>query len=126
MTLSTRFLLSVVMLGLIACHSRPMPGPVTARERPEIAIQVENQFAASVTIYMESGGLWRRVGQVNIAETVSFVLPWTNAPNGVLRLRGEVIGSSERVITDQLRLNAGQIVRWTLAPQLAMSSTVLY
>lgn len=114
------------MVGLSACGKRPAPGPVTATERPEIAIQVENRFAASLTIFLDSGGLSRRLGQVNIAGTVSFVIPWTEAPNGLMRLRAEVIGSSERAVTDQLRVQAGQIVRWTLAPQLRMSSVLLY
>lgn len=122
--LETVFLVGV--LGLLSCARRPDPGPVSAQQRPEIGIQVENQYAASLTIYLETGGLWRRLGQVNIAETVSFVVPSIEASTGVLRLRGEVIGSTERILTDRLRVDAGQIVRWTLAPQLRMSSVALY
>jgi hypothetical protein len=121
-----RSLFFAATLGLSACSKQPDPGPVTAQERPEIGIQVENQFAASLTIYLEAGTFSRRLGQVNIAQTISFVVPWTHVPSGVMRLRAEVIGSSERVLTDQLRVDAGQIVKWTLAPQLRMSSIVLY
>ncbi len=116
----------VGVLGVLSCARRPDPGPVSAQQHPEIGIQVENQYAASLTIYLETGGLWRRLGQVNIAETVSFVVPSIEASTGVLRLRGEVIGSTERILTDRLRVDAGQIVRWTLAPQLRMSSVALY
>jgi len=119
-------MLIVVLLGLTACTHRPAPGPVTASGPSEVGIQIENQFAASLTIYLESGGLSRRLGQVNIAQTVAFVVPWSRAPTGVLRLRAEVIGSSERAVTEELRVQAGQVLRWTLAPQLRMSSIVLY
>lgn len=120
------WLLVATIPWLCGCGGRPDPSPVTPQERPEIGIQIENQFAASLTIYLESGGLSRRLGQVNIAQTVSFVVPWNEAPTGVVRLRGEVIGSSERVVTDQLRLGHGQLIRWMLAPQLRMSSVAVY
>jgi len=116
---------ALAALAPLACGGPPTPGSPGPGGPGELAITVENQFAASLTIYLETGGPSRRLGQVNIQESKAFVVPWGRAGTGLLRLRAEVIGSDERVVTDDLRIQPGQMIHWTLAPQLAMS-TVTY
>jgi hypothetical protein len=100
---------------------------VSAQEPAEVGIQVDNRFAASLTIYLHSGGTSLRLGQVNIQEVQSFVVPWRRLrADGVFFLRAEVIGSSERTVTEDLRVQPGQVVRWTLAPNLGMSSVTVF
>lgn len=118
--------LAALVLLVAACAKRPAPGPVTASEPPEVAIQVENQFAGSLSIYLDVSGVSRRLGQVNMQDTRSFVVPWRAVGEGIFSLRGEVIGSGERVVTQEVRIQPGQIVRWTLAASLRMSSVMLH
>ena len=116
----------VAFTALAACGKRGGSEPVSPGSG-EIVIEVENQYAASVTIYLDAGGTSRRLGQVNIGSSQSFPVAWRQlGTDGAFRLRAEVIGSSERVMTDVLRVQPDQIVRWTLAPQLGMSAVMVH
>jgi hypothetical protein len=119
--------LLALTLTVAACSNRVPPGPVTAAEPSEVALQVENQASASLTIYLDAGGISRRLGEIHTQEVLSFVVPFHQVnPGGTFRLRAEVIGSAARVVTDPLVVQPGQVVRWTLAPRLSMSSVAVY
>lgn len=118
-------LLAWAMVVAVGC-GKSGPGSVGPAGPGELAVTVENQFAASLTIFLEVGGPSRRLGQVNIQETRAFVVPWSRVGTGLLRLRAEVIGSDERVVTEDLRIQPGQMVHWTLAPQLNMSTVSFF
>lgn len=112
---------------MLACGQGPAPEGVSARDPSEVAVQVENHYAGMVTVYLHSGGTTVRLGEVGFQEAKSFVLPWRRLRgDGVCFLRAEVIGSSERALTDDLRVQPGQMVRWTLTPSLGMSSVSIY
>jgi hypothetical protein len=119
---------ALVALGavLLAC-GRPVSEPEVVPSDGEVAVQVENHFTASLTIHLHSQGISRRLGEVHFQETRAFVVPWRRIGSaGVFRLRAEVIGSDERVVTDNLRVQPGQVVHWTLTPHLDASSVILY
>jgi len=100
---------------------------VTAQEPAEVAVQAENHYAGTLVLYLHSAGTSLRLGEVNFQEVKSFVLPWRRLRgDGVFFLRAEVIGSDERVVTDDLLVQPGQVVRWTLTPNLGMSSVAVY
>jgi hypothetical protein len=119
---------ALLAFALAACASRPGPAaePVAAPAPTEVGVQVENHFAGSLTIYLDVNGVGRRLGQVNMQDTRAFVIPWRRVVSGIFRLRAEVIGSDERVVTPDLRVQPGQLVRWTLAPSLSMSSVAFF
>jgi hypothetical protein len=119
------FLLVLALLASGCSHHAPAGAP-TPGDPSEVGIQVENQNASSLTAYLESSGVSRRLGLVNTAETRSYVVPWSEVGTGVLRLRGEILGSNARVVTDEIRVRPGQVVRWTVTARLAMSGVVLY
>jgi hypothetical protein len=76
-------------------------------------------------VYLHSGGTSQRLGEVNFQEVKSFVLQWRRLWDGFY-LRAEVIGSSERALTNDLQVQPGQMVRWTLTPNLDMSNVAIY
>jgi hypothetical protein len=121
-------LAAFLAIGLAACSRGPGPAaePATSPGPAEVAVQVENHFAGSLTIYLDVNGVGRRLGQVTMQDTRAFVIPWRRVPSGIFRLRAEVIGSDERVVTQDLRVQPGQLVRWTLAPSLSMSSVAFF
>jgi hypothetical protein len=88
---------------------------------------VENQFAGLVTVYLDADGTSIRLGEVHFQDTHSFVVPWRRIGTaGILNLRGEVIGSTERVRSGDVHVQPGSVVRWTLAPRLNMSYVSVY
>ena len=112
---------------LIACGNKQKPGPVTTKSPAEVAVIVESQFQGLVTVYLEAGNGLTRLGEVHFSESKSFVVPWSRIGDGArTQLRGEVIGSSERVRTTDLRIRPGSLVRWTLTPRLSMSYYAIY
>lgn len=113
---------------LAGCGHHPSGGEeVAPRERAEIGVIVENQYAGLVSIYLDVSGRAQRLGEVHFAETRSFVVPWrTLSEGGALELRGEVIGSDEQARTGVFKMMPGSVVRWTLTPRLTMSYYAVY
>ena len=119
-----RFCVFAVLL--MACHKQP-PRTVTAQPAGEVAVIVESQFQGMVTVYLDAGGATTRLGEVHFSESKSFVVPWSRVGDGArTQLRGEVIGSQERVRTTDLRIRPGSTVHWTLTPRLTMSYYAIY
>jgi len=117
----------LAVLTLAACSHRQARGPVTAGAPAEVGVIVENQFSGMITVFLEAGGRSIRLGEVHFSETKSFVVPWRSVGDGLsTQLRGEVIGSEERVLTSDLRMRPGSVVRWTLTPRLSMSYYTVY
>jgi hypothetical protein len=121
----TAALLAVVILQ--ACgHGKPAaePGPTPG----DVGIEVENQSSASLTIYLVTGSVRHRLGQVNAQDGLAVVKSWAEWSRGgaVIYLRAEVIGSDEAVVSDNLRVQPGQVIQWVLTPNLRMSRVVLY
>jgi hypothetical protein len=110
-----------------ACnHGRPAtePGPVPS----EVGVEVENQSPASWTVYLMTGSVRQRLGQVNAQGLLAITQPWADWTRGgsVVYLRAEAIGSDERIVSENLHVQPGQVVRWILTPNLRMSRIVLY
>jgi hypothetical protein len=100
------------------------PGPVPS----EVGIEVENQSPASWTVYLMTGSVRQRLGQVNAQGLLAITQPWADWTRGgsVVYLRAEAIGSDERIVSENLHVQPGQVVRWILTPNLRMSRIVLH
>ncbi len=121
--------LACLALGglLLACGGPSASGTDVPPQEGEVGIQVANHFTATLTIHLHAQGVSRRLGEVNFQDTGAFVLPWrTIGSTGTLRLRAEVIGSNQRVVTEELRVQPGQVVHWTITPHLDASHVILY
>jgi len=93
----------------------------------DIGLSVESHFAGTLAIYLDAHGTSLRLGEVSAQGSPAFVLPWRRVgPDGVFRLRAEVIGSAERVVTEEIRVQPGQLVRWKLGATLGMSSVSVH
>ena len=112
---------------LAAWGGKHQPDQVSPHNPSEVAVIVENQYSGLVTIYLEANGRALRLGEVHFSETRSYVVPWRSlSEDGVVGLRGEVIGSDEAVRSGNLTLTPGSVVRWTLTPRLSMSYYAIY
>lgn len=123
-----RRLASALLLAVLGCGGRSHPGEVQGPNKlSEVAVVVENQHTATLNLYLESNGRSVRIGEVHFSETRSFVMPWRSlSQNGVVSLRGEVVGSDQSVGTGAFTLTPGSMVRWTLTPRLEMSYYAVY
>lgn len=109
------------VVGLSGCMGYRAP-PETKTDPAEVAIVVESNNTSTIVVYLEARGNSRRLGEVHTKETKSWVFQYREFGTGYTRLRGEVIGSDERVFSPDIRVESGQIVRWTLMPRLVQSS----
>lgn len=102
------------------------PGPVVTENPAEIGIIVESNFSSTVAVFLEARGTVRRLGEVHTFETLSWVFPYRQVGVGTARLRAEVIGSDQSLVTPELQIQPGQVVRWSLAPKLSLSSVTQF
>lgn len=120
---TTVMVAAVLALACGGGKAPPEPEPATG----EIGIEVQNQSSFSLTIYLVTGSVRHRLGQVNAQDALALARSYSEFARGSsVYLRGEVIGSDERVVTDDLRVQPGQIIHWILAPNLRMSRVVLH
>ena len=120
---------SLTLLALLAACAGRGRGAATAPE-PEpmtVAFEIENQSSLDCAIYLVVDRISLRVGTVSTNATLTVEKDWRQLGRGRhLRLRAEVIGSATRVVTDELQVQPGQLVRWTLTPDLRMSNWGVY
>lgn len=121
---------SVMALVGTTCLTLACAKGKTAEPEPapgQVGIEVQNQSSFSLTIYLVTGSVRHRLGQVNAQDGLALVRPYREFARGsTVYLRAEVIGSDDRVVTDDLRVQAGQVIHWILAPNLRMSRVVLH
>lgn len=116
-----------VGLLILACRGASGAGTPHPATPGEVGVSIENHFAGTLAIYLDAHGTSLRLGEVSAQGSPAFALPWRRVgPDGVFRLRAEVLGSAERVVSEEIRVQPGQLVRWTLAATLGMSSVSIY
>jgi hypothetical protein len=114
-------LLTAVLLAACGRHHQAAPGDVAA-EPMGLAIEVENQASVDLAIYLIVDNVSERLGTVTTNGVLTLEKPWRRVGSGRrLRLRAEVIGSATRIVTEDLHAQPGQLIRWTLTPDLRMS-----
>lgn len=120
--------LLMTVLLVVACsrHQQAAPGEVPV-EPMGLAFEVENQSSVDLAIYLIVDNVSERLGMVTTNAVLTVEKPWQRVGGGRrLRLRAEVIGSATRIVTEDLRAQPGQLVRWTLTPDLKMSFWGVY
>jgi len=117
-----------ILLLLLACGRRPHAGPGEVPVEPMgLAFEVENLSSVDLAVYLIVDNISERLGTVTTNAVLAVEKPWHRVGGGRrLRLRAEVIGSATRLVTDDLRAQPGQLVRWTLTPDLRMSYWGIY
>jgi hypothetical protein len=125
----TRAGLSLAMaLLLVGCGRRQEIGPGEVPVEPMgLAFEIENQSSVDLAIYLIVNNVSVRLGTVSTNAVLLVEKPWKRVGGGRrLRLRAEVIGSATRLVTEDLHAQPGQLVHWTLTPDLRMSFWGVY
>lgn len=122
---SPALLLSLVLLA--ACAKRgPAEGAPTG-QNSEIALEVENHNWSDVIIYLVRGSASERLGMVGALNTETFVFPYRRLGiGGDVRLRAYPIGGPAGFTSENLYVQPGQWIKWTLESDLSRSFLGVY
>jgi hypothetical protein len=95
--------------------------------RSEISVEVENHNWSDIVIHVMRGNQARRLGMVAGLSTNYFVVPFRDlATGGNVRLRAYPIGGPGPFTSENLLVQPGQSVKWTLESDLSRSFLAVY
>ena len=118
--------LALLLLVGPACFGRK-PGARPAADFREVALRVLNHANLDVVIYLVHDGVRTRIGTVTAASSAAFILPVTSLGQGrEIRLFGDPIGGRDHAETEQIVVQPGQQIEWTLESELRRSSVAVY
>lgn len=106
-------------LFLAACASTPSSGGYIDRDAATI-VQVQNLNTNRVVIDAVSGGIDRRLGEVETGATDDFMLPQAVSLLD-LQLLVDPVGPPGTFITDRIQAGPGDIIELTVEPQLDLT-----
>jgi hypothetical protein len=93
----------------------------------EIAIEVENHNFSDIVIYLVRGGQTQRLGLVTGLSTAHYVIPYRRlGSTGDARLRAYPIGGPAAFTSEDLHVQPGQWIKWTLEADLSRSFLGVY
>ena len=108
--------------GLLSREPPPKPAPLHA----DVSVEVENHNWSDITIYLMTGGLPQRVGMVTALTTASFALPSHRLHTaGSVRLRALPV-AGQPFTSEDILVQPGQAIMWTLESDLDRSSLAVY
>jgi hypothetical protein len=125
---------AVLMLGLVAlllgCAGKSENGDTEvepSRADAEVALEVENHGWNDIVIYLVRGGAADRLGMVGSVNTKTFVFPYRKLGIGSdVRLRAYPIGGPRSFTSENLLVQPGQWIKWTLESDLTRSFLAVY
>jgi len=96
-------------------------------QNAEIAVEVENHSWSDVVIYLVRGTAAERLGMVGSLNSDTFVFPFRRLGiGGDVRLRAYPIGGPAPFTSENLYVQPGQWIKWTLESDLTRSFLGVY
>jgi hypothetical protein len=98
-----------------------------SRDNAEVALEVENHGWSDIVIYLVRGTALDRLGMVGALNTKTFVFPYRKLGIGSdVRLRADPIGGPRSFTSENLQVQPGQWIKWTLESDLTRSFLAVY
>ena len=98
-----------------------------SRDDAEVALEVENHGWSDIVIYLVRSTAVDRLGMVGALNTKSFVIPYRKLGiGGDVRLRADPIGGPRAFTSENLLVQPGQWIKWTLESDLTRSFLAVY
>jgi hypothetical protein len=124
----------VQTLGLIGlmlgCASRSEDSDADAQPSEtsaELALEVENHGWSDIVISLVRGTSVERLGMVGALNTETFVFPYRKLGVGTdVRLRAYPIGGPKAYTSENVLVQPGQWIKWTLESDLTRSFLAVY
>ena len=115
---------------LLGCAARPEDAdaePQLSDANAEVALEVENHAWADIVIYLVRGTATDRLGMVGALGTQTFVFPYRMLGVGTdVRLRAYPIGGPRAFTSENVLVQPGQWIKWTLESDLTRSFLAVY
>jgi hypothetical protein len=100
--------------------------PAAAANVP-VALEVENHGWADVVIYLVRGTAEERLGMVGALNSTVFTFPFHRLGTGNdAQLKADPIGSDRAFYSEDIHIQPGQSLKWTLENDLARSFLGVY
>jgi hypothetical protein len=120
-----------VSLGLLlpACGflSSRNSDSASSLSNSEIALEVESHHSSDIVIYLMNGSQSERLGMVNAVSNKQFVFPFRKLTSGgKARLRAYAVGGAGSITSEDLLIQPGQWIKWTLESDLRRSSLAIH
>jgi hypothetical protein len=104
-------------------HSKESPSPGNS----EVSLEVENHHWSDIVVYLMNGNQSQRLGTVSGVSTSSFTFPYRQiATGGRVRLRAHPVGGKESFTSEDVVMQSGQGIKWTLESDLKRSTLAVY
>jgi len=119
--------LVALLLGCAAKSEDEDQDVEPSRYDAETALEVENHGWSDIVIYLVRGTAVDRLGMVGSLNTKTFVFPFRRLGTGNdVRLRADPIGDSRAFTSENLLVQPGQWIKWTLESDLTRSFLAVY
>ena len=119
--------LVALLLGCAAKSGDEDQDVEPSRYNAEMALEVENHGWSDIVIYLVRGTAVDRLGMVGSLNTKTFVFPFRKLGIGTdVRLRADPIGGPRAFTSENLHVQPGQWIKWTLESDLTRSFLAVY
>jgi hypothetical protein len=122
-------LLCVFLWSALACGARSAANttPDEQARDAEVAIEIENHNFSDIVIYLLRGSQSQRLGMVTGLSTNHFVVPYRRlGTGGNARLHAYPIGGPRGFTSEDITVQPGQWIKWTLESDLSRSFLGVY
>ncbi len=119
--------LAGLLLGCAARSEDADADPQLSETNAEVALEVENHAWSDIVIYLVRGTAVERLGMVGALNTETFVFPYRRLGVGTdVRLRAYPIGGPSAFTSENVLVQPGQWIKWTLESDLTRSFLAVY
>ncbi len=118
----------LALLLAAACHHGKAGEPESRPDRDTpVSVEVENHNWSDMVIYLDRGNLSRRLGSVTSQNTAIFTFRYLElGSTGNARLRADPIGNLRSLSSEDLNVQPGQTIKWTIENDIDRSFLSVY
>jgi hypothetical protein len=124
---SQALLLTSLLLAGCARHGMSgEPDQTPSRDIP-VSVEVENHNWSDMVIYLDRGNLSQRLGTAGTLHTAVFTFPFSQlGTTGNARLRADPIGNLRSFSSEEINIQPGQSIKWTIENDINLSFLAVY
>jgi len=117
----------ILLLASIALACSRAPAPRPTGPEADVPLTIVNHNWQDIVIYIAHDGVVQRVAQVTAVSKSDYILPWRYfSSQSTVYLIADPVGSTVVHYSDNLLVQPGQQIVWTLEDDLSRSSVGVY